>query len=35
LKPKGKPKSKTPAKKPAKPGASRAKPKGRGGRSPR
>jgi hypothetical protein len=34
-KPKGKPKSKTPAKKPAKPGASRAKPKGRGGRSPR
>jgi hypothetical protein len=35
LKPKGKPKSKTPAKKRAKPGASRAKPKGRGGRSPR
>jgi hypothetical protein len=34
-KPKAKPKSKTPAKKPAKPGASRAKPRSRGGRSPR
>jgi hypothetical protein len=34
-KPKPKPKPKAPAKKPAKPGASRATPRARGGRSPR